>query len=1415
MNRSRHFASAGRVFPCVLFGALALALFAGAPAAGDDRALLSAGTGYPYVFVLFDTSGSMNWAPKCTQAQIDAGICTFLCPNGDCPVPRNGDDPASKFRQAKEAMYEVLESVDKIQFGFATFNQDRLSVSRKHWLYRVREGQAVHALLGGQQWPQPGGEEVFGEPLTCNWGTGDANVGCFWTSTPASNSGGNPADIDYVGPADEIRYWERNRAQRIPKLGVAGTGTTRTYIRTGNSNSQRYRVTYSPNGTVTYGATSFSVNVEVARCTNTNCSSVAANPPTLPITFDLVGDFVMWDFGVEREWEQGGYFGAISSTAENTCGSSSANDTGWDENADTSFDVNAAGYNLRFPTTADPIGGRDDGIGMEFFDYGDRLPLDWTTDHKEEILRRFAPSRILGEDPSVNDGFSVARYLRDRRLSGQDYLRLKDEAVRPLIPNGSTPLGHALSGFRDWYCEEKSASRSCKQGGGWLKVAQEQDPLWACRPKYLLVVTDGDDTCPGRDPCSYTASLRAQTGILTYVVAFGVENSSQNKLNCMAANGGTGDPIYPQNKQELVTALRDIFSEILERTASFASAAVPTVQATVADKLFLSNFVPVRVEGIWSGRLQAFLKPLPLLDDGTPDTSVPCSTDRRSQCYLWDAGDVQVDVYDPQGFLLQAPNQDDIDADNLRIGFGVDERRVFYRTATAGLDPSQNRRLFQYPAEADRYDLWDGLGVPYTIGNPTSITNATAKTKGIVDYLLIEKTAEVTNTLVDPPVTREITYVLGDIFHSDPVVVDAPRNALLYNLDPYAGNNQLCSANDPDRDPSTSYKEFVARHACRRKVVMVGANDGQAHAFDAGTWQESAFCNPSDSAVRYSDGTGRELFSWMPRAAMPVVRSQFETKRHDWSVDGRIRVTDVFIDPKHTGTPTCLEREWRSIAIGGMREGGRSYYALDITQPDVLVERTSTSPGVPPVSWVPQTGGGGYLATCAEGGADCGPLPYPAMLWEFGDSWDEDGNGRADLGETWSTPVIGRIRVCTSGCGGGDPETEDRWVAVFGGGIWDEYAYEPTGNWLYMVDVETGKAIYKRPVIGAVPATVAAVDSDLDGYLDVAYFGTVAGWVYKLEIGSPSSPLPLVDATVRDYSTPSGAMPYTERSVTRIVDDRVRPFRVFFTDGRPIYQEISVIYVPQRQRLALAFGTGNRMNLWESNNQTGRFYTILDTGFTDSDRDGLVDPCASGGGPCSANGYRSEGDYQGIDPDEAFDPASPDYLFDSGDVTPGWVLRLDANEKVTTDPFAFTGIISFTAYNPLLVANADGTCGQTGYSRIFVVKTTNANPYIFPEPNNPNLRTRYQVVGDFTTQPFVEQSLTKNPLAGDDTRPTSDELCTTASMGVMREELKRLFPVSCRFTNATIDVKTIRSDTEMVCIAPVPQCVAPGNWKEY
>jgi hypothetical protein len=120
--------------------ALALALLGVAvagPSAGDDRDLLRSSVGEPYVFVLLDTSGSMNWSPRCTQEQLDRGECDLLCPTGDCYAPLQADDASSKFYQAKEALYEVMQKVDDIHFGFATYNQDALSVRAKHWLYQA------------------------------------------------------------------------------------------------------------------------------------------------------------------------------------------------------------------------------------------------------------------------------------------------------------------------------------------------------------------------------------------------------------------------------------------------------------------------------------------------------------------------------------------------------------------------------------------------------------------------------------------------------------------------------------------------------------------------------------------------------------------------------------------------------------------------------------------------------------------------------------------------------------------------------------------------------------------------------------------------------------------------------------------------------------------------------------------------------------------------------------------------------------------------------------------------------------------------------------------------------------------------------------------------------------------------------
>lgn len=241
---------------------------------------------------------------------------------------------------------------------------------------------------------------------------------------------------------------------------------------------------------------------------------------------------------------------------------------------------------------------------------------------------------------------------------------------------------------------------------------------------------------------------------------------------------------------------------------------------------------------------------------------------------------------------------------------------------------------------------------------------------------------------------------------------------------------------------------------------------------------------------------------------------------------------------------------------------------------------------------------------------------------------DEDLNNERDLGNSWSKATTGRIRVCTGACG--VDEREDRFVAIFGGGMGDDPTF-PRGNYVYMVDIETGKTIYKKRVVGSIAADIAAVDSNGDSYIDRLYFGTTAGFIYKVQFETSSaSPMKLLSQT---FQTRNAAVNYnfTAERLTGPTGDlrKYDPFQVFSTGGRPIYQEIAAIYVAKKDRVALGVGSGNRWNLWQKDSLTGRFYMLLDDNFVDTDRDGVLNISCSG---CTQP--LTESKYQTIAPDD-------------------------------------------------------------------------------------------------------------------------------------------------------------------------------------
>ena len=1419
---------------------LALALAACAhlvpsTARADDRNLLRTSTGDPYVMILFDTSGSMNWAPMCTAAQVAAGICTYLCPTGDCPAPRDGDDPASKFRQAKEALYEVMREVDGVQFGFASFNQDRLGVQYKEWLYRVAAAQPAgqFSLAGGTLFPAIGSDEVFGATFACDRGNGDAEIGCF-------ANGDRAADVNDV--------WEMTKVRRLPKLGDNLSANVGYYVRSGG---QVYYVVTSNVGGQALGDVTMTLRTSLYICTDTpaNNPGNGCNSPaemnligTKDIAYDRVGDFVKWDYQVQRFSDQGGYDGVVWSTAGGTC-------NGWDPNDDSDTDKypNNVGYSLRYATagaTFDPPGTADD---SKFF-LGDVIPLAWNTDNKGRIMNRLAP-RLSGGDPTTDpEAFAVATYLKDHQDPGDNFLRLKNEIFRPLLPNGATPLGWSLKSVREWYrgCE----NGSCPQATGWDDLAAQFDPSWECRQKYLLVITDGDDTCPGRDPCSLTASMNALDDIKTFVVAFGVENTAGNRLNCMASNGGTGEPVYPQNKQELVDALRQFLASVKEEAVSFASAAVPTVQANIADKIFLSSFTPLNDQAVWPGRLDAFLKPLPL-ENGLPDRSERCVAGSvEAECFAWDAGDAQLawdtdpSGYDPEGLLLQAPFPETItlgDNSTLQLGTGSNERRVFFGLPD---DPTPGKRQWlrfpdpAQPIELQNYEFAFNLPTP----DPTPPTNLTT-VQNVVKFTLEEKRAEIDRICTAGALARigrscsidadcdspsptgpgdgvctsaKIQYLMGDIFHSNPLVLNPPSNFDLYTKDLY-WNSPLCGddlATTQARGNQISYDWFSNRNLCRRIMVFVGSNDTQLHAFDAGIFRGGdckldlpAGLDLRDAALgdgdgiegKYDFGSGRELFSFIPNAMMPTTKllSEITTLTVEYGIDGTPRAADVFIDPilDGAGNPTCQDRQWRTVLFGSYREGGPGIFALDVTQPDII----PTGDNVP----TPLAGSPDYVPSCIDGGGNPGckltnnsyaaQMPFPSLLWEFRDDSDEDGVGGPDLAESWSRPFITRLRFCNGDCDQPD-EPEDRWIAVFGGGIPETPAnssLDETGNWVYFVDVETGRILYKRGgdgvIEGAVATDVTGIDINVNGYVESLYFGTTAGFVYKIDLGE--APLEL-DGSGR-VMDPAG------------LAGRFNPFQVFSTGGRPIYLELNAIYVTKLRAVGLLFGTGNRWDLWDFGGQEGRFYALVDTGWVDNNLDGVLDDVC---GPC--NQPLDDSSYEAIDPDAAFGPGAVDFLYGNPDPSklPGWFFTLDPNEKLITEPFSLAGVTFFTVFSPT-ETTTNQICAYGGESKVFIVNTVNANGYA-KATGSPDF-TRYFTAPKFTTQPYTEPGSTKNPSGDVTPEEWTDELVE------INAELKKLYPYGARFANYTINIKTIRSDTGIVFVAPVPVAIEPHNWKEY
>ncbi len=1485
-----------------------------------------------------------------------------LCPKGDCFASLAGDDPTSKLFQAKQALYEVIDRSEKVHFGLGSYEQDNARLKAKHWLYRVDESETdLYWSSSSSPFPQPGAEFVFGNgaPYNTNNGRGDG-----WNCASYNNYRGKldnnnnlidpEGDAGHVGcfysePADNTSPWELERLQRIPKLGLNGNVVTPVWYRRNNRDDRIYRFDFEP-VSGSYGDATITVDIERRRCSNSSCSGASVNSKR--VTFELISDFAAWEGGLGRPpMQANGFFEwQANVSAGNTCNGLEPNDDS-DANVDSSIgfanDDTFWDYTYKWPTTEDSRGDSvEDASGtiidprVDWFDTGDFVPLDWVKTNKELLKGRMAPNTAGGD--TIPD-FRTATYWASAYLSTSDpnspsnrRLRLADEAERPLMASGSTPIAASLNDFSDWFAGDTDSSLV-----SWSGVAASRDIDWACRQKYVLFLTDGNETCNG-DPCAAAKEL-SDLGVSTYVVGFGIPEDNASSLNCIAEKGGTEKPILPRNKNELVEALEAILLEIKAESKSFASASIPAIQSTAADKIYLSSFIPLPNQSVWPGEIDVFRKPLPL-KEGRPDVERVCvdpndtSLVRQSACHLYEVGDLLV--------KRQTPSVDDLNSDppELRIGDALSDRRIIYsQENVTGKRPSE-LVLLQAPYRGedgldttDLEDLGQMLVDEATMAQfylDGALPEELPLDLGLVTGDDLEK--EILDVIKRTLLPRELgsasepgreEYILGDIFHANPLIVAGPSDFQYFAAD-------LCGRLESDVVPDNcvtgedrGYRRFAREHVWRRRMLVSATNDGQLHFFDGGTRVEASVEGDTEKVEVFTDGTGTEIFSYIPRLTLPAVREQAKGDRHVFSLDGEMAIRDVFIDPSDpTGDAQSDEREWRTVLIAGLREGGdfyektdnvedfvSGYFALDITQPDALKQRsTDVNAGgsfndPPQESLLPLNASGedgkADLPSCFNFDYDGdghqvepptatptnGLFPcehkFPAELWLFTDSiengryrLDEEanfdgtyGNGVADLGDTWSRPVIGKIAICDgSAC---DPEVDGSDltsvdVAVFGGGMDPQYKDNPQkGYWIYMVKVETGEAIYKRRVDGAVPSDPAVLDTDQDGLFDQIYIGTTNGTLYKIDLNGRDAfgDIPgLEEVDVRDRLLPALG-PGLPILVPRIDDDGGwDPFPILQAhDNVPIYFPPSAFYIPELNTYGLALGTGDREDLWVPTSKEGRFYVFVDEFFTKQDyEDSLPSDACVDRLPivdeCLENIAWDADPPLLVGSDDEIDN-SIDYLLDpfvpeDGDLTnvplrPGYVMTFPTAHRMTSQPFVASGILIYSVFQPVAFVAAgtsdDVVCARTGTTRAFVVLARNANPVarlsgveqgddpvidgtVIDDPTGTGVppvddgvttgalgsRDRYHKIGEFTTAPFIDRSASKAD-SGDNTGTTVNSVLESEISAAVQKAIADTFPRGSRFNAAfSLTIAALRNSTGVNVYATIPIAVYPADWKE-
>jgi hypothetical protein len=367
-------------------------------------------------------------------------------------------------------------------------------------------------------------------------------------------------------------------------------------------------------------------------------------------------------------------------------------------------------------------------------------------------------------------------------------------------------------------------------------------------------------------------------------------------------------------------------------------------------------------------------------------------------------------------------------------------------------------------------------------------------------WVLAESTvgspALVTPPINTPPTTFTQEYLLYR---------DGPRDPSGRAPDDDAFLLQGYGLRHPDRDGKEVPVGALSRplNKPEMSVVYVPSND-MLHAFRAGPCPigptfSSTGALPCSAGAGAAETGGEELWAFVPHDLLPALKDKMKPQTrtdHTFMISTSLRFGDVFVPGNTTvnfnGQSYSLTGRWRRVLMFGRGIGGKSYTTLDITGVGSF-SRAVLETQLPTVLWNrgnPDTQNG--LASGTRNGTNAELTAY------------------ANMGQTWSTPAIGRTAangfVAFVGSGYGTVDTEGTRFYTLN---------VLNGDVIASADVGDGgqpafqNALVANPVVYSDELLVGSVDlpHPSSPLTDAAYVGDIHGRLWKFDALTPGTPL--------------------------------------------------------------------------------------------------------------------------------------------------------------------------------------------------------------------------------------------------------------------------------------------------------------------